>query len=226
MIRSRFDTTQFEKEMKNIVEYSMGFVEGAERGKVQLLENIGKTIIEGLKQFIDSNARVSSDTLHHVYEWYQVGSPAARLFEIEYEATQSGLSFRSTFSQSTSIRQGSKVPFYDKARIMEEGLPVTIIPKARKPLVFESMGETVFTKAPVVVTNPGGDGVAGGYQRVFDQFFSQYFSQSFLRSSGILDHLNDATPFRANFGKAKTGGRSLGLNTGYRWMTKSVGGVL
>jgi len=225
VIRSTFDTTQFQKEMKNIVEYSVGFVEGAKRGKVKLLENIGQTVVEGIKQFIDSNARVSPETLHHIYEWYQVGSPAARLFDIQYEATHVGLSFKSTFSQSTSIRQGSKVPFYDKARIMEQGIPVTIIPKARKPLVFESMGETVFTKSPVFISNPGGDAVAGGYQKVFEQFFSQYFSQSFLQSSGILNHLNDPTPFKSNFSKASTGGKNFGMNVGYRWITKSTGGV-
>jgi hypothetical protein len=226
MIKVSFDSTQFEKEMKNVIEYSTGFLEGAQRGKIHLLENIGKTIVEGIKQFIDANARVNPESLHHIYEWYRVGSPDARLFEIEYKATHVGLSFNSTFSQSTSIREGSNAPFYDKARIMEEGIPVTIIPKARKPLVFEDMGETVFTKAPVFIANPGGDGVGGSFQRIFEQFFSQYFSQSFLKSSGILDHLNDPTPFKTNFNKSKTGGKSFGMNVGYRWITKSKGGVV
>jgi len=226
VINVTFDSNQFLKEMQNIVDYSTGFIEGAQRGKIHLLENVGKTIVEGIKQFVDANARVSPGALHHIYEWYQTGSPESRLFEIEYTATNIGLSFSSTFSQSTSVQQGSKVPFYDKARIMEEGIPVTIVPKARKPLVFEANGETVFTKAPVVVSSPGGEATSGGYQRVFDQFFSQYFSQSFLQSSGILNHLNDPTPFKSNFNKAKTGGKTFGINAGYRWITKSKGGVI
>lgn len=226
MIRVEFDTEQFRKDMNNAVEYSLGFLDGVNRGKRQLLENIGATVVEGLKQFIDANARISPNTMHHVYEWYQTGSPAARLFEIDYTATQVGLSFNSTFSQSMSVKQGSKIPFYNKAEIMENGIPVTIIPKANSPLVFEVDGETVFTKRPVVVGNPGGDGVEGGYKRVFDQFFSQYFSQSFLRSSGILDHLNDPTPFKTNFSKAKKGGRSAGVSVGYRWVSKTRGGVV
>lgn len=226
MIKVDFNTEQFFKEMTNTVEYAAGFIEGAKRGKVKLLESIGKTVVEGIKQFIDANARLSPQALHHVYEWYQTGSPDARLFEIQYIANQAGLSFNSTFTQSTSIRNGSKVPFYNKAELMEQGAPVTIIPKPQKPLVFEDNGETVFTKSPVTVLNPGGDAVAGGYQRVFEQFFSQYFSQSFLRSSGILDHLNDPTPFKSSFKDAKKGGKALGINVGYRWVTKSKGGVI
>ena len=226
MIKVKFDTEQFLKEMTNAVEYSTGFIDGVNRGKVQLLENVGKAVVEGIKQFIDANARVSPQALHHVYEWYQTGSPDARLFEIEYIANQSGLSFNSTFSQSMSIQKGSKVPFYNKAQVMEQGVPVTIIPRPQKPLVFESGGDAVFTKAPVVVSNPGGDAVAGGYRRVFEQFFSQYFSQSFLKSSGILDHLNNPTPFKSNFKGATKGGKSLGIRVGHAWVTKSRGGVI
>ena len=226
MVRVKFDTKEFQQQMQNVVEYSMGFLDGVEKGKVKLLENIGSTVVEGIKQFIDANARVNPQTLHHVYEWYQTGSPAARLFEIEYVATHVSLSFNSRFTQSNSIQQGSKVPFYNKAEIMENGVPVTIIPKARKPLVFQDGGETVFTKAPVLVNNPGGDAVAGGYRQVFEQFFSQYFSQSFLKSSGILNHLNNPAPFKSNFAKASTGGRSLGVSVGYNWVSKSKGGVI
>jgi hypothetical protein len=226
MIKVNFDTNQFLKDLTNTVDYATGFIDGVNKGKVPLLENVGKVVVEGIKQFIDANARVSPQALHHVYEWYRTGSPDARLFEIEYVANQTGLSFNSTFTQSTSIREGSKVPFYNKAELMESGAPVTIIPRLPKPLVFEAGGETVFTKSPVTVSNPGGDAVAGGYQRVLEQFFSQYFSQSFLKSSGILEHLNDPSPFKRNFSKAKRGGRSLGLSVGYKWVTKSQGGVV
>jgi hypothetical protein len=225
MLRVDFDSKEFQRDMQNIVDYSIGFLDGARQGKVELLQNIGGVVVEGLKQFIDTNARMSPQALHHVYEWYQTGSPAARLFDIEYRANRAGLSFNSTFRQSVSIQKGSRVPFYNKAEIMENGVPVTITPKPGKALVFESMGETVFTKRPVTVSEPGGDAVAGSYERVFEQFFGEYFSQSFLRSSGILDHLNDPTPFKSNLSKAKNGGRSVGISTGYRWVSRIKGGV-
>lgn len=226
MINIKVDTVKFQKEMQNIIEYSLGFLDGVQKGKAELLKNIGPEIVEGLKQFVDSNARMSPQAMHHVYEWYQTGSPNARLFEIEYQATDSGLSFNSKFTQSNSIQKGSKVPFYNKAEIMENGVSVTITPRANKPLVFQDGAETVFTKAPVFINNPGGNAVAGSYQKVFDQFFSQYFSQSFLQASGILNHLNDATAFKSGFARANVGGRSLGVTAGHKWISKSKGGVL
>jgi hypothetical protein len=226
MISAKFNSEEFLKDMNQIVEYSTGFLEGAKKGKVELMENIGKTVVDAIKQFIDSNARVNPQALHHVYEWYRAGSPESRLFDINYVATHVGLSFNSTFRQSVSVKMGSKVPFYDKAEIMERGVPVTIVPRSRKPLVFESGGDTVFTKSPVTVSNPGGDAVDGSYQRIFDQFFEQYFSQSFLRSSRILDHLNDPTPFKSNLSGGKRGGRSFGINVGYRWISRTKGGAL
>jgi hypothetical protein len=226
MIKIDIQTAEFQQQMENIMEYSTGFFEGVEKAKPEFFKNIGDIIAEGLKQFIDANARLDPERLHHVYEWYQTGSPESRLFEIEYQATKDGLSFNSTFSQSRSIQQGSKVPFYNKAEIMENGLPITIIPKANKPLVFQDGMDTVFTKAPVMVSNPGGNLVAGSYRQIFEQFFTQYFSQSFLQSSGILEHINDTKPFESGFAKANTGGKGLGITVGYKWFSKTKGGIV
>jgi hypothetical protein len=223
MINVKFNSKQFAKDMKNIVEYSSGFIEGAHKGKRAMLENVGQEVLQGLKQFIDTNARVNPSALHHVYEWYQTGSPDARLFDINYVATQMGLSFNSTFRQSTSIKSGSKVPFYNKAQIMENGIPVTIRPVAAQALAFNDNGKMVFTKTPVTVTAPGGESASGSYGRVFDQFFSQYFSQSFLQSTGILNHLNNPEPFKSNLNRGKSGGRSAGISVGYNWITRRSG---
>jgi hypothetical protein len=118
----------FKKDMKNIMNYSIGFLEGVQAGKVKFLNNLGVMTKEILEQYIDSNARVNPEALHHIYEWSKVGSPDARLYNINYTISNLGLSFVSTFKQSTSIKDGSLVPFYNKAKIMEEGTPVTIRP--------------------------------------------------------------------------------------------------
>lgn len=221
MIAARFDNTQFKKDMDNIINYSLGFLEGAKVGKTKFLVPLGQTTIEMLKEFIDSNARLSPDTLHHVYEWYQTGSPDARLFDIDYTISNLGLSFKSTFRQSTVIKEGSNTPFYDKARIMEDGIPVTITPRASQVLAFEEDGETVFTRGPVTVENPGGTEVQGSFEKVFDIFFGSYFSQAFLQSSGILDKLQNPVAFKRNMQKGKRGGRSAGYQTGYRWIANA-----
>jgi hypothetical protein len=218
-IRVKFDKDgSFKKEMNNIMNYSLGFLDGVQKGKNQLMHIIGKESIEVLKEFIDANARVNPEALHHVYEWYMTGSPDARLFDLQYTVSGLGLSFKSTFSQSTSIKNGSTVPFYDKARIMENGIPVTIKPVRSPVLVFEDNGETVFTKNPVSVANPGGGAVNGSFERTFDMFFEQYFTQSFLKASGMLDYLSNPIAYKKNLEKGKRGGRAVGVTTGYRWI--------
>ena len=131
------DSRKFKQEMNNIMEYSFGFLEGMQRGKKALYSALGPQISEYASQFIDANAKVSPELLHHVYEWDRVGSPNARLFDIDYTISNIGLTFKTSFKQSTSIKNGSNVPFYDKARIMEDGVTVTIKPKKAKVLAFE-----------------------------------------------------------------------------------------
>jgi hypothetical protein len=174
-----------------------------------------------MKEFIDSNARVNPEMLHHVYEWYQTGSPSARLYDISYTTSNLGLSFRSSFSQSISVKNGSRIPFYNKARIMEEGIPVTIRPKVAQVLAFTDNGEEVFTRGPVQVLNPGGNEVEGGFEKVFDMFFNRYFSQAFLRVSGVAKYLENPEVYRKNMKAGKSMGRSKGISTGYRWIANA-----
>jgi hypothetical protein len=220
-MRTVFNSNQFKKEMNNIVDYSLGFLEGIQRGKTVFLKTVGMETVELMKEFIDSNARVNPEMLHHIYEWNQTGSPSARLYDISYTTSNLGLSFRSSFSQSTSIKNGSRTPFYDKARIMEEGIPVTIRPRVAQVLAFEDDGETVFTRGPVEVANPGGTEVQGGFEKVFDMFFNRYFSQAFLRVSGVAQYLENPQLYKKNMQSGKKMGRSKGVSTGYRWIANA-----
>lgn len=219
MYKVSLNSKQFMKDMDNMVGYTLGFLSGVKQGYPSFLQQLGATSIEALKQYVDANARVSPQLLHHVYEWDQVGSPGARLFDVSYQIVGSGLSFNSTFSQSRTIKNGSRVPFYDKASIMENGIPVTIVPKKRV-LKFEVDGETVFTSKPVVVDNPGGQ-VQGEYERVFKTFFNRYFTQAFLQSTGIATYLSNPVDFEKNFGAGKRLGRSLGVSVGQNWIAKA-----
>lgn len=216
-----FDDSQFFKEMNNVMQYSIGFLDGVEKGRTPFLENLGKSTIDTLKQYIDTMARVDERVLHHVYEWNQTGSPDARLFDINYTVNNGGLSMSSTFNQSKSIKDGSKVPFYDKARIMENGIPVVIKPKNAKVLSFESNGETVFTKNDIHVNDPGGFEAQGGFEDTFDKFFNVYFRQTFLYASGISQYLQNPYVYKANLQAGKRGGKSVGRKVGYQWMAKA-----
>jgi hypothetical protein len=216
-----FDSKQLKKDLNNLVEYSIGFLDGVHGGKKLFLNNLGMQTVQTMKNFIDSNARVNPQMLHHIYEWNQIGNPDARLYNISYTTSNLGLSFKSSFSQSISIKNGSKVPFYDKARIMEYGIPVTIKPKKGKVLAFDQNGETIFTTNPVEVQDPGGTEVQGGFEKIFDTFFNSYFSQAFLKTSGIAQYLENPEVYKNNFKSGKTGGKSLGFTTGYRWIANA-----
>ena len=220
-MRVMMNDTMFKKEMKNIIEYSVGFLEGIQAGKTQFLTNMGTLTTEILKEYIDSNARVNPKALHHIYEWYKVGSPDARLYDINYTISNLGLSFVSTMKQSTSIKDGSSVPFYNKAKIMEEGTPVTIKPNKASVLVFEDGGDTVFTKGKVVIANPGGSQVEGSFEKVVNIFFSKYFTQAFLKTSGIQQYLSNPVVYSRNLKSGKSSGRSKGMQVGYRWIANA-----
>lgn len=213
------NSKQFLMDMNNIVNYSIGFLDGVQLGKNKFLQLFGNNILETIKEFIDSNARVNPAMLDHVYEWYQTGSPEGRLFNIDYTVSGLGLSFKSTFSQSKSIQSGSTVPFYDKARIMENGIPVTIKPRKSDVLVFDQDGETVFTRKPVTVMNPGGPDAKGAFEKTFDLFFESYFTQAFIRSSGLSAYLQNPEVFKKDLPAGKKSGKSQGIKTGYRWIT-------
>lgn len=220
MIAVRFDNRQFMKDMNNIIEYSAGFIDGIELGKKEFLNNLGFAVEDAAGSFIDTMAKLDPQRLHHVYEWYRTGSSDARLFDIKYTISNLGLSFTSAFRQSSTIKDGSRVPFYNKAEIMESGQSVTIAPRESTVLAFDINGETIFTKNPVTVDNPGGN-VQGQYANVFDMFFSKYFSQSFLKVSGLYDYFDNPRVFKDNLRRGKRSGRSQGLTTGYRWVVNA-----
>jgi hypothetical protein len=219
-MRIKFDGRQFNKDMKNMMDYSVGFLDGIQLGKQDLMNSLGFKTIEILKSYIDSNAKVNPSILHHVYEWDKTGSPSARLYDITHTVSNLGISFIPSFKQSTTIQNGSRTPFYDKARIMENGLSVRIVPKEAQALRFVDDGEEVFTKSPVTVQNPGGN-TQGKFEQVFDNFFNKYFTQAFLRASGVGAYLENPVSYKKNLAKGKRLGKPGGVSTGYRWVANA-----
>jgi hypothetical protein len=224
-MRVTMNANALEKKLTNIVKYSTGFLEGAQSGKKVFLDNMGDRVIEALNRYVDAMARSDRDALHHVYEWYQTGSPAARLFDLTYTVSNVGLSIKSSFTQSRSIARDSNTPFYDKARIMELGIPVTIKPKRASALVFQDAGETVFTKKPITIHNPGGTEAQYAYGMVFDSFFENYFTQAFLKSSGLTNYISNPVVYKKNFAAGSKGGKSLGKKVGYSWIINARIGI-
>ena len=224
-MRVSTNTKSFEKQMNNIVNYSFGFLDGVQKGKSVLLNNLGHGVLTALYDYIDASARSNPRAMHHIYEWMQTGSPDARLYDLNYTVSNLGLSFKSRFIQSQSSSRDSNTPFYDKARIMEQGIPVKIAPVKSDVLVFEANGETVFTKKEVTVENPGGTEVVGSFERAVDEFMLGYFKQSFIRASGLYDYINKPTLYKANVAAGSRMGRSKGVDTGFKWIANARVGV-
>lgn len=220
----RTTTKSFEKQMNNIIQYSNGFLDGIQKGKTEFLRVLGQATITSMAQYVDAQARSNPQALHHVYEWSKTGSPSARLFDLDYTISNLGLSLRGTFKQSKTLKDGSSVPFYDKAKIMENGIPVVIKPK-KNVLAFEVDGQEIFTPNDVTVTNPGGDQVEGSFEKTIDQFMMFYFKQSFLRASGIYNYIQKPTVFKREFKQGSKLGKNKGIQTGFRWMANVKIGV-
>lgn len=219
MLVGKFDDSDLMKKFTNALEYSAGFFEGVENGKPNLLNNLGKTIIVTLGEYVDSSSSVNPQQLQHMYEWDNVGNSGSRLFDLDYVVGRSMITVTYNFKQSASIKSGSNVPFYNKAEIMEKGIPVTIKPTQARVLVFEQDGETIFTSKPVVVPDPGGVYAQNGFRMTLDEFF-RVFSQSFLEATGISRYLSNLTVYTANL---NSGGRMVGRSTGYKWISKAGG---
>lgn len=224
-MRVSLESKGFEQQMQNIVQYSMGFLDGVKKGKKAFLDNLGQGTIQALALYVDSSARGNPTALHHVYEWYQTGSPNARLFDLDYTVSNNGLTFSSKFKQSRTLKEDSNEPFYNKAYIMENGIPVTITPKRSSVLVFEEGGNTVFVKGSVTVRNPGGNNVERGFERTIDEFMLTYFKQSFLRASGIYEYINKPVLYKKHLKSGSKNGRSKGIDVGYKWIANAKVGV-
>lgn len=224
-MRVTINTKTFEKQMKNIVNYSTGFIDGIHNGKQIFFNNLGRETVLALAKYVDVSAKSDPQALHHVYEWNKVGSPSARLFDLDYTVSNLGLSMFGQFKQSTSIKNGSTVPFYNKAYIMENAIPVTIKPKRSSVLAFEDNGETIFTSSNISIDNPGGSEVQGSFEKTIDEFILRYFKQSFLRASGLYDYLNKPTVFKKNINAGSRSGKAKGIETGFRWITNAKIGV-
>ena len=224
-MRVSLESKGFEQQMQNIVQYSMGFLDGVKKGKKAFLDNLGEGTIQALALYVDSSARGNPTALHHVYEWYQTGSPSARLFDLDYTVSNNGLTFSSKFKQSRTLKEDSNEPFYNKAYIMENGIPVTITPKRSSVLVFEEGGNTVFVKGSVTVRNPGGNNVERGFERTIDEFMLTYFKQSFLRASGIYEYINKPVLYKKHLKSGSKNGRSKGIDVGYKWIANAKVGV-
>ena len=150
-------------------------------------------------EYIDAQARIKPVSLHHMYEWKEVGNKNARLFKLN-KISQNGLSFKIDFEYLPSK---SLVPdnfgkarhvFKNKAAVMEAGMPLIIRPKAAERLAFEVRGSTVFMPkgASVTVRNPGGAKARNQFVLNYSRWFSGQLVNNSIKRSGFQRMFNSS----------------------------------
>ena len=164
--------------------------------KNKFREVIFNQIDKDFGEFVDAQARIKPRSLHHVYEWNQVGDQSARLFKLNKLNTE-GLSFSMTYeflpSKSFASTEGNRRHvFVNKASVMEAGMPLKIAPRHSKRLVFETNGYTVFMPegASVTVKRPGGPGVKNSFMMTYSKFFKGNLVNASIRNSGFQQLFN------------------------------------
>lgn len=229
MIGVRLNTSDLIKTLKNTVEYSTAFVQEIKRQEPKLAQKVGDLSVEVFYEYLDGLARSHPGMLHHVYEWGQIGNPFGRLYELGMAVGKRGVTITAEFLQSDVPSPTSNEPFYDKAQIMEDGIPVVVTEKDAEVLFFEIDGEEFFRHGPIYIANPGGSATRGAFVKAFNDFYTNYFSQVYLTSIKFYNHFEDPKEFTRNFARAvktRGGADRAGRSAALSWVAKAPGGNL
>lgn len=228
MFSIKFDSKEAMKMLNNLVAYSEGFIKETEARESTVASKLASLSIDGFYEFLDGLARMHPGMLHHVYEWGEVGNPDARLVELTKSLARGGkVTVDAEFLTSNSIPAGANEPFYEKATIMEEGIPVTVQAINAQAMFFEYNGEEYFTAGPITIENPGGEAVRGSFVRAFEEFYNVYLENVYLRSIRFYDHFSSTREFGKNFPAAikSANASAIGRSTALAWIMKAPGDI-
>lgn len=226
MYSVKFDGKEAKKMLDNIVSYSNGFIKETKAKETTITGRLAQTSIEAFYDYLDGLARTNPGMLHHVYEWGATGNPGARLVELKKELSSSrGATITADFLTSSSVPEGGSEPFYDKAEIMEEGIPVTIQAVEAQAMFFQIGGQEFFRTGPIVVENPGGEATRGSFLRAFEEFYNVYFDQVYLRAIRFYDHFENPKGFTSGFNQAarSSNASGIGRTTALKWVMNMPG---
>ena len=160
---------------------------------------IFEQVQEDFGNYIDSKARTSPRSLHHVYEWDKIGEKESRLFKLK-KLPSDGLSLKLNYelldskSFVPSVNSNHRHIFIKKASIMEEGKSVIISPRNAERLVFETNGYMVYMPKgqSVTVSKPGGVAVKNSFISQYKHFFTGQMVNLSIKKSGFQKLFNSS----------------------------------
>jgi len=220
MPTAKIDAKKAMKILNNLVEYTDGFLKETKAQESTVTSRLAKISIDGFYEYMDQLARVNPGILHHVYEWGRVGDPYSRLFELKKTLSKKSAVITSDFLTSEVPSDTAKEPFYEKAKIMEEGIAVVIQEVEAQALFFEIDGIEYFRTGPIVIENPGGPDVRGSFVEHFQQFYNTYLDDVYLKAIRFYQYFMDAKPYEQNFNGAMRSGNAnmAGRKTALSWI--------
>ena len=220
MITAKINAKKAMKMLNNLVSYSDGFIKETKAQESTVTKRLAKSSVSGFYEYLDQLARVNPGMLHHVYEWGRVGDANSRLFDLKVSLSKNNAVITSEFLTSETPSDTSNEPFYEKARIMEEGIPVVIQEVQAQALFFEIDGIEYFRTGPIVIENPGGSEVRGSFVAQFEEFYNNYLNDVYLRSIRFYQYFMDAREYERNFNTAMNSGNAgeIGRKTALSWI--------
>ena len=227
MIRSRIKADDLIKKLNNTVKYSSGVVSELNKNKALLNQKVGHTSIAAFYDYLDGLARSHPGMLHHVYEWGEVGNPMERLYDLSLAINSTSAVIDADFLQSNTPSEDGGEPFYNKAIVMEEGIPVTINEKDAKALAFTIDGAEYFRVGPITIANPGGQATRGSFVQAFNEFYGVYFTEVYLPAIRFYDYFSNPKFYEKYFASGVNGGGySTGKSAAFSWIAKAPGEVV
>jgi hypothetical protein len=220
MIQVKIDGKKASKMLDNLIKYSNGFLEETKSKESTVTQRLADLSIDGFYDYLDQLARVNPAMLHHVYEWGRVGDPSSRLFELKRALSRNNAIISSEFIKSEVPSNSSNEPFYEKAKVMEEGIPIIIQEVRAQALFFEIDGEEYFRTGPIVIENPGGPDVRGSFVEQFQQFYNVYLEDVYLRAIRFYEYFMDTKEYEKNFKDAvkSNNADAIGRKTALSWI--------
>jgi hypothetical protein len=225
MISTKMNTKSLIQTLNNVLNYSEGFTTELKKNESKISKKIANASIDVFYEYLDGLARVHPGMLHHVYEWGQVGNPTARLFELQAKISGNDAIVTAEFLQSDTVPPSGNEEFYNKAIVMEEGIPVVINEVDAQALFFEVDGEEFFRTGPIVIANPGGSETRGSFVKAFNEFYGMYFKEIYLSSIGFYKHFSNPKEYSRKFRSAakSKNARAIGKGVALSWIERAPG---
>jgi hypothetical protein len=176
-------------------EYVAGFLKGisaelkTDQHMGPVLKYIHGELAQAFDEYMTALSTAMPSRFHHVYEWNQIGNPAAKLWKNVLRGHGGSRTATWTWRASKTVvpvtEEAQEVGvkqihvFVWKAPVMEFSTDLTIGPKRGKGIAYftgpvsdPGRWKLNFTQSPITVQNPGGEQVKGAFTAAFLEWWS------------------------------------------------------